>query len=224
MLASPKIFELRRLLAERFPHARRSAVPARPPPPHPTGVATLDELLGGGLARGELCELVGAGPGSGSAQVIHQLLRQTARDGRFMALIDGSDSFEVDTVEPEVLCRLLWARCSSADEALKAADFLLRDRNFPVIALDLKLNSPAELRKISSAVWFRFARLLEQNPASVLVVTPQPLVSGAPWRARVESGLALDALSRPPGEIAGALRFALLRSPAEAERESAQAG
>lgn len=222
MSAPAKIIELRQLLAERFPHANRTMAAAPPAAVYPTGVGGLDALLNGGLPRGELNELVGAGPGSGSAQVIHHLLHQTAANGQFLALVDGADSFDVDAVEPDVLARLLWVRCQNADEALKATDLLLRDRNFPVVVLDLKLNPAAQLRKISSAVWFRLSRLLEQNSTAVLVVTPQPLVGHAAWRIQVESGLGLGSLNQPPRELR--LRFNLLRSAMTADQHVAQAG
>ena len=66
-------------------HGRRRAAPVA------TGVGALDDLLGGGLAGGDLTELVGEGPGSGSAQVLHAFIRNTGRDGRFMALVDGAE-------------------------------------------------------------------------------------------------------------------------------------
>jgi hypothetical protein len=222
MSVPAKIIKLRQLLAERFPQANRNAQTAPAVAVHPTGVGELDALLGGGLPRGELNELVGVGPGSGSAQVIHRLLHQTAADGQFLALVDGTDSFDVDAVEPEVLARLLWVRCQNADEALKAMDLLLRDRNFPLVVLDLKLNPAAQLRKISSATWFRLSRLLEQNATAVLVVTPHPLVGHATWRVRVESGLGVEALAQPPRDRQ--LHFHLLRAAMAADSQRAQTG
>jgi hypothetical protein len=215
--------ELRRLLAEKFPqaHAARYA----PGAVVATGLTTLDALLGGGWPRGKLSELVGTGHGSGSAQVIHALLHRVAADGQFLALVDGMDSFDVDAVEPAVLSRLLWVRCANADELLKAADILLRDRNFPHIVVDLKLNPLSQLRKIPSSVWHRFRRLIEQNGATVLVVTPTQLVGGAACRVRVESRLGLEALTQPPAEVLAQLRFQLLRTTEdEAEDRAMQTG
>ena len=218
MQATEEIVELRRLLAERFPRAQVRAFPESGD--HiATGVPALDQLLRGGLPRGELTELVGAGDGSGSAQIIHALLHRVAADGQFLALVDGMDSFDVEAVEPAVLARLLWVRCSATDEALKATDILLRDRNFPLLVLDLKLNPLAQLRKISSSVWHRFRRLQEQNGTTVLVVTPTQLVGGAVCRVRVESGLGIGALTRPPSDILAQLQFELLRSQMEQESE-----
>lgn len=190
-----------------------------------TGIAALDELLGGGWPKGKLSELVGIGAGSGSAQVIHALLHRVAAGGQFLALVDGMDSFDVDAVEVDALARLLWVRCTKTDEALKAADILLRDRNFPFVVVDLKLNSIAQLRKIQSSVWHRYRRLQEQNGTTLLVVTSTQLVGGAHCRVRVESKLGLEAITRPPVETAGQLRFDLLRADGEEDREqSAQAG
>ena len=221
MRATGNIVALRRLLAERFPHTGLAPGRAKPDQSRPTGVRALDALLGGGLPKGELTELVGAGAGSGSAQVIHALLHRVASDGQFLALVDGTDSFDVDAVEPDVLARLLWVRCVNAGEALKAADFLLRDRNFPILVLDLKLNPGAELRKIQSSVWFRFQRLLEQNQTTFLVVTPQPLVGGATCRVRVQSKLNLDALACTPNEALAQLECKLLRTAKIDEGEPA---
>jgi transposase-like protein len=192
-----KVIELRRLLAERFPPSRPGAGAVRPHQAA-TGVPALDDLLGGGLPRGEFTELIAEGHGTGSAQVLHAWLQQVAVDGQYLALIDGMDSFDATVEEPEVLSRLLWVRCRRADEALQAADVLLRDRNFPLIALDLKLNPPAQLRKIQSSVWHRFKRLLEQTQAAVLVMAPTPLVSGAACRVRMESGLGVEVLQTLP--------------------------
>ncbi len=209
MRATANIVELRRLLAERHPAARGLPRPPLERPVVPSGLPALDTLLHGGWPKGQLSELIGDGPGSGSTQIIHALLQQLAATGQFLALIDGRDSFDVDAVEPDVLARLLWVRCQQADEALKAADILLRDRNFPFVLIDLKLNPAAQLRKIPSSVWHRFRRLQEQNGTTVLVVTPTQLIGGAHCRVRVASQLNLNALTHPPTIET----FELLRAP-----------
>jgi len=212
MRTTANIVELRRLLAERHPEARGLRRTPLDRPVVATGLPSLDALLHGGWPKGRLSELVASGPGSGSNQVLHALLHQLAAAGQFLALIDGRDSFDVDAVEPDVLTRLLWVRCSQADEALKAADILLRDRNFPFVVLDLKLNPAAQLRKIATSVWHRFRRLQEQNGTTLLVVTPTQLVGGAHCRVGVESQLTLDALTGAPSHLPAALRFELRRT------------
>ncbi len=213
MSPASNIVDLRRLLTERFGAAMRQR-PAPSVPAMASGVAALDDLLGGGWPRGEVSELVGEGPGSGSAQVLQAWIRQTAREGQFLALVDGTDSLDVDALEPAILARLLWVRCRGADEALKAADILLRDRNFSRIILDLKLCLPAELRRLSSSLWHRFHRLTEHHGTTALVITPHPLVSGAACRVQVRGPLGLGALAGGPSEAERCLRFELLRTTA----------
>lgn len=209
------IVDLRRLLAERFGAAvRPRATPQRDV--LATGLPALDSQLGGGWPRGEVSELVGDGPGSGSAQVLHAWIRQTAQEGQFLALADGADSLDVDALEPAVLARLLWVRSRSADEALKAADILLRDRNLSRVVIDLKLCPVAELRRISSSLWHRFHRLTEHQGTTALVLTPLPLVSGAACRVRMANRLNLATLQAEPDVTAQTLSFELLRSTAAA--------
>jgi hypothetical protein len=191
MPADTKIIELRQFLAERLPQARLGMAPERMVPAAlPTGIESIDQGLGGGLPQGAFTELVAPGEGSGSAQFIHSLLRHTASAGRFLTLVDGADSLDIDALEPEALAHLLWVRCRSTTEALQTTDLLLRDRNIALVALDLKLNPAHELRRIPGTLWYRFSRLMEQQGATVLVVTPQPLVAGA--AARIISRTRLD--------------------------------
>lgn len=218
MRATENLVELRQLLTDKFPQAHAARQP-KAAPAIATGLPGLDALLGGGWPKGKISELVGEGAGSGSSQVIHALLHHLAADGRFLALVDGADSFDVDAVDPDVLARLLWVRCVKADEALKAADILLRDRNFPVVVVDLKLNPAAQLRKILSSIWHRFRRLQEQNGTTVLIVTPTPLVGGAHCRVRVAGQLGVEAMIRRPAEVTERLRFELLRAEEEVARE-----
>ena len=221
MQPSSNIVKLRHLLAKRFPHLRQGPLPASSLEFFATGVPALDALLGGGLPCGEFIELVGAGDGSGSAQVIHALLRQVSADGRFLVLVDGSDSFDVNAVDPAVLTRLLWVRCVTTDEALKAADLLLRDRNFPLLVIDLKLNPVTQLRKIPTSTWYRLARLLEQNHTAVLVVSPFQLVGNAGCRVRIDSEFGIEAMARSPVDLLSELHFTRLYSAVGIETERA---
>ena len=219
------LISLRQLLADRFPKSRLGLPVVAPAPTRlTTGTPPLDATLGGGLVPGEITELVGTGAGSGSCQVLHALLRHVAARGEFLALIDGADSFDATAVAPDVLAHLLWVRCRTVDEALGAADVLLRDPNLPLVVIDLKLNAPAQLRKAPAAAWHRFARLLEQNAVTVLVITPHAMVHGAGCRVECASHLGLDALHGDTAEVPPELRFTLLRSAAGRESTPAQAG
>jgi hypothetical protein len=124
-----------------------------------------------------------------------------------LVLVDGTDSFDPGSCEPGSLSRLLWVRCRQTKEALKAIDLLLRDDNFSIIALDLQMNASAQLRSVPATVWYRFQRLLENRAASLIVFTPQALVSAARTRLFLESRFDLRALHRSEEEIVGRLQI-----------------
>src|SRR6266404_7436834 len=161
MAATGKIIDLRKLLAERFPHAPGTAATHLV-----TGLFFLDESTNGGLPRGAITELICPRTSAGSASLIHTLVHAAHRDKHFLALIDGRDSFDPCGLDNASLRHLLWVRCSKASEVIKAGDLLLRDGNFPLVILDLVLNAPEELRKIPQTNWYRLQRLVELAPRS----------------------------------------------------------
>ena len=174
MPASDKIIHLRQLLAERFPE-----VCAPSDERLPTGVPAIDDALGGGLPKSAITELTSPNVSAGSALFIHALLQNAHRRGFFLGLVDGRDSFDPQTAGPIALRNLLWLRCAAAADAVKAADFLLRDGNFPLVVLDLVLNPAEELRKIPQSNWYRLQRLAEGAPTAFLVITRQSIISSA---------------------------------------------
>src|ERR1700730_13181035 len=126
------IIDLRKALAERFPQ--------RSPPTatvFTTGLAGLDRIAGGGLPKSTITELISPRASAGSASLIHALVRSAQRDRHFVALIDGTDSFDPGSSNNSALQHLLWVRCRKAFDTIKAADLLLRDGNFPLWIVDL---------------------------------------------------------------------------------------
>jgi len=222
MAAPTNIVDLRRMLADRFPSAHVGR-PVRETSVWPTGAPGFDGLVGG-LPKGEITEVVGEGWGSGSAQLLHALVSRTAADGRFLALVDGADSFDVDGADPLALSRLLWVRCRTVDEALKATDLLLRDRNVPLVVLDLKLNPMAQLRKIPSSVWHRFGRIAEHNGTTLLVLTPMALVASSALRVEVRAGLEVGELVAGSEAALAKVRIRILRASDEAGERQAVTG
>ncbi len=174
MAASAKIIDLRNLLAERFPHPSLATAKRLI-----TCLPFLDESMGGGLPRGAITELISPGMSAGSASLIHALIHCAYRDNYLLALIDGRDSFDPSSLHNPWLQHLLWIRCSKASEAVKAADLLLRDGNFPLVIVDLVLNAPEELRKIPQTTWYRLQRLVEVLPTACLVLTRYEMVNSA---------------------------------------------
>jgi hypothetical protein len=201
-MPTANIIELRQLLAERFPGLRTRAdeLPAAKHAFWPTGLPQLDQPLRGGLAKGALAEVTAEQRGSGSALLMTALIHRALYENKFVAVIDGQDSLDVTQLDGD-LSRLLWVRCRSTDEALKAADLLLRDGNLPLVLLDLVSNPAAQLRKIPATTWYRFQRLLEQTSAVCLVLTPRAMVAPAQVRIALRSRFSLGALEREPHEV-----------------------
>jgi len=174
MAASAQIIDLRKLLAERFPH------PAVPTATRlVTDLPCFDQPAGGGLPRSALIELIGPGRSAGSA-----------------SLIDGRDSFDPCGLDNSLVRHLLWVRCSKASEAIKAADLLLRDGNFPLVIVDLVLNSPEELRKIPQTNWYRLQRLVELIPTACLVLTRYEMVGSAQLKLVLENSWNLETFEK----------------------------
>jgi hypothetical protein len=90
------------------------------------------------------------------------------------------------------LSHLLWVRCTKALEAIKAADLLLRDGNFPLVIVDLVLNAPQELRKIPQTSWYRLQRLVESAPTACLLLTRLGMVSSAQLKIVLENSWTLE--------------------------------
>lgn len=205
MGTSHKLVDLRKLLAERFPHPN----PA-PAAVLPSSIEFLDQTIGGGFPKSAITELIAPRVSAGSASLIHALLLSAQRDRHFIALIDGSDSFDPSSSENSALRHLLWVRCGKAFDAIKAADFLLRDGNFPLVIIDLVLNAAEELRKIPQTSWYRLQRLAEAVPTACLVINRQSLVSSAQLKIVLENSWTLSDLEKQ--NAISSLRFDIQRS------------
>lgn len=189
--------DLRTLLAERFPRA-----PSPPAARLSTGLAPLDQAMGGGLPKSAITELISPRVSAGSASLIAALLHAAQRDRYPIALVDGRDSFDPSGSSDPGLRHLLWVRCTKAFEAVKAADLLFRDGNFQLVIVDLVLNAPEELRKIPQTSWYRLQRLAEASPSACLILSRRSMVSSAQLKIVLEHSWTLetfdenDAISR----------------------------
>jgi len=181
MAASSKLIDLRQLLAERFPQTFAPGTDRLR-----TGLPAIDTAIGG-LPKNAITELSSPHPSAGSAFLIHALLHCAHRDGFFVALVDGTDSFSPHAAGHAALRNLLWVRCRQASQAVPAADLLLRDGNFPLVILDLVLNATDELRKIPQTNWYRLQRLVEAAPTAFLVLTRRSVISSAQLKLSLEN-------------------------------------
>jgi hypothetical protein len=182
MATRSNIVELRNLLAERFPQPRIA-----PQARIATGVPPLDDVLSGGLPKGAITELTSPNVSAGTALLIARLLETAHQERFFLALIDGRDSFDPQPLGNARLRNLLWVRCRKTADAVKAADLLLRDGNFPIVVLDLVLNATNELRRIPQTSWYRLQRLVEPMSTAFLVLTRQSIISSAQTKLLLEN-------------------------------------
>ncbi len=197
------IIQIQELLAGKFPGVRLASAPApvRDVPVWPTGLFALDQALPGGLPRGSVTELCAPEGSFGGALALRQIIRQAAAAHQWIALIDGSDSFDPGAFDNATLEHLLWLRCQKADQAIRCADLVLRDGNLPVIILDLALNPARELRAIPASTWYRFQRLVEGGAASFVAITPTPLARSAKHRLFLRASLPAEAFALSEPEL-----------------------
>jgi len=129
----------------------------------PTGVEELDRVLGGGLPRGRLVEVIGPVSSGRTALLFRVLASATAR-GEQTALIDAADAFDPDAgaLAGVRLDRLLWVRPRKPLEASRAADLLLDAGGFGIVALDM--------RRPPAVVWPRLSLRAERSGSVLLVL------------------------------------------------------
>lgn len=139
--------------------------------PFPTTLDALDRLLDGGLARGQLVELVGH-RSSGRFSALLAALAATTQAGDAAAFVDLGDGLSpLDAVQAGVcLERLLWLRPTRVGEALASAEMLLQG-GFPLVVLDLG-SPPLPGGKGNEAGWLRLARGARDRSAALLISAP----------------------------------------------------
>ena len=217
MRGSPEsLAALRLLLAERFPQAA-----PRPAATLPTGVAAIDEAGDGGLPLGGITEVVALAPSTGGQLLISRLLAATRRRRMRAALVDALDAFDPQSHEPPLLQHLVWVRCRTLDEAMHAADLLVRDANLALVMLDLRGVAGRALRGVPATTWYRLQRALERTDQALVVFTPAALVGSAGLRLGLAGPWPLAALAGARAGLAAGLPAAVQRSRARAERRSA---
>lgn len=206
----------------------------------PTGIASLDQLLGGGLPRRCLVELVG-GASSGRLATVLAVLAATTTRGEVATLVDLGDALAPrDALACGVdLARLLWLRPTHLRTALAAAETTLQG-GFPLVIVELGL-PPVPGGRGAEAAWLRLARAAASHDAALLVASPYRATGtaaevvlgldqpGAIWRSSdpapsYRSTVAVDSTrpqpavrrqpprgNRSPGLLAGLSLAAVLR-------------
>lgn len=141
-------------------------------PPLATDIPGLDTLLGGGLARGSLTELIGR-PSSGRFATLLTALQRVTSAGEPAALIDQGEHLDPQSAAATGidLERLLWVCPQRLPDTLSAAELLVAT-GFPLVVIDLGL--PPVRGRAPLAAWLRLARRTAEYRAITVV--------GAPYR------------------------------------------
>jgi recombination protein RecA len=154
----------------------------------PTGIVAIDREIGG-IAQSVLTQIcVPKEMSSGKSAMLNSLVAQLTRQEHFCALVDASDCFDPVSADAAGvdLSRVLWVRCGEwvrygekklkpLEQAFKAADILVQNGGFGLIAVDLGNIDERHIRKIPLTTWFRFARVIEKMPAALVFLTTYPV-------------------------------------------------
>jgi hypothetical protein len=148
----------------------------------PTGIAELDERIGG-IPKSAFTQICGPHNTTlGKATLLVSIMAQLTLREECCALVDAGDCFDPASSQAAGLdlSRVLWVRCGAGqpltplEQAFKAADILLQNGGFSLVALDLANIAEAALRRVPLTTWFRFARVVERMSTALLVVTSYP--------------------------------------------------
>jgi len=191
LLPRPSARELSQHLPDALrPHVRPATELPRPTDASrddalPTSIPAVDRLLGGGLARGTVLEIVGRGS-CGRLGIVLAALAVVTRTGEPAALVDRGGHLDprAAVASGVDLERVLWVRPSRLHEAVSAAEMLVTT-GFPLVAVDLGL--PPIRGRAAAAAWLRLARACADRRAVVLVASPYR-VSGCAAAAVLRAG------------------------------------
>jgi hypothetical protein len=183
-----------------------------------SGLPEIDVLLGGGLPRGEVSEIVGP-RSSGRTALAHALLAAATRGDEVVAVVDLPDALHpvaLDVVRTR-LDRVLWVRPPSLRAALASAELILDAGGFGAVLLDL---DSVAAHRLPGHVWPRLRRDARRSGAALIVLSSHQLTGSfagarivleqrqALWSQRVFAGVRTrltpqrgKGASAPGGEI-----------------------
>jgi recA bacterial DNA recombination protein len=154
--------------------------------PLATGIAALDEMLGGGFPRGQVSEVHGPASSGRTGTALALVARATA-SGTLAAWVDPGDRLDPASAAESgiALDRLLWLRGEphappgrAVLRAVSAVSTLVGSGLFDLVVLDLASVPAAELRRLPGPTWLRLQRLLEDAPAALVLVADAHVASG----------------------------------------------
>lgn len=204
-MPNPTLSKLQKQLREKFPMARHGhATPISSPQPD------FDLRNPSTIPCGGITEIVPTHLAAGLSLIVASMLAHEPAHTSVpeLALIDGRDSFDPCSFSPDECSKLLWIRCQTPEQSIKAADLILRDGNLPRVIIDLLAFPFSDLRKIPNSSWHRLKQLIETNDLSMIAFSPHALVPCARTRLSMHSGFGLEHLKYTRSELISQLRAA----------------
>jgi len=180
-------FQIEATLAKRAPAALTLKI-RQAPELFATGIAEIDEVLSGGIPRGNITEVSGAAS-TGKTSFGLSAVGAITQFGAACAWVDVNDTLSPESAAAAnvVLKRLLWLRMSAErhqapstkpwsrlEQALKATDLLLQAGGFAAIVLDMSDVLPQHAMRIPLATWYRFRLAAEQARTALIFLTQSP--------------------------------------------------
>ncbi|MBW4040217.1 MAG: hypothetical protein HIU91_15415 [Acidobacteria bacterium] len=177
-------------LTQRVPAALSYKI-KRVPELFATGIAEVDEMLGGGIPRGSISEISGT-VSTGKTSFALSAIASITRLGNACAWVDLNDALSPETIAAAgaELRHLLWLRMLAEsgkkvadkpwpqlEQALKATDLVLQTGGFGAIVLDMSDVLLAHARHIPLATWYRFRLAAEKARTALIVLTQSPCTS-----------------------------------------------
>ena len=196
-MASPAVEILRQQLRDKFPQAH--ALRADAEPVVPQGKPFRAEAF----PVGAISEVVPAGPVAVLTLLVAGLLgdpRETSPHPE-LVLVDGADSFDPGSFSGTACSKLLWVRCRSAVEMIKAADLVVHDGNVPFVLLDATGLVRRDLSALPASAWWRLKQTIERTGGRLVVMASFPLVPCAALRFSLSAGLSLRDFDSPRAEL-----------------------
>jgi hypothetical protein len=179
-------------------------------------VASFGSLFDVGMfPAGSISEVIPAGRFSGISLMVAGLLENEGvpeAGGLRMVLVDGADGFDPGSFSDDACGRMLWVRCGSAMEMVKAADLLVHDGNMPFILLDAMGLDRRDLEKVPASAWWRLRQVVERTGGRLVVMSERPVVPCASLRVALGAGLKLEDFDAERGELLARLEVSNLKS------------
>ncbi|BCU79616.1 hypothetical protein [Luteolibacter sp. LG18] len=148
---------------------------------------------------GTISEVVPARGLSGFGLLIAALLGEPDRAAEFpeLALVDGGDGFDPESFSAAACSKVLWVRCGSALEMLKAGELMVRDGTLSTVLLDAAGLDLRQLRALPASAWWRLKQGAEQSGSRLIVLSPAQVVPCASLRLALTADLTLADFSEP---------------------------